>query len=138
MIRILLLFLIMACYSVKAQDTGFSLRPKNAPVKKTTGGKTKGSGQTKTSSRSPAEAPFLTLRITTDLDGKIYAGEKGKEGREIKAGTPLELPLFSENSALFFSGPDGFTYKLPLSFTPDQRGNTAERVLYLKKITRFI
>jgi formylglycine-generating enzyme required for sulfatase activity len=129
----MLLFLVMASYAGQAQDTGFSFKLKNKPVKKTSGGKTIGAGQAKTSTHSPAEAPFLTLRITTDLDGKIYTGSKSKEGIDIKVGAPLELPLFSENSALFFSGPDGFTYKLPLSFTPDQRGSTAERVLYLKK-----
>ncbi|MBC7778252.1 MAG: formylglycine-generating enzyme family protein [Phycisphaerae bacterium] len=117
--------------SAMAQDDGILL-----PSQK---GKGKGTLPTRgvispSTSRAPVESVFLTFRITVDLEGKIFAGNKEKAGLDIKKGEPLEIPLYNDNCTLFFVGPDGFTYKEQLNFSPNLRGTTAERLLNLEKL----
>ena len=133
---LILIFTFMYAFILSAQSSGgFTFRPRNLSIQKK-GGLAK-AGKTKPDNPAPAEVRFLTLRITTDLDGKIYLSGGKTEEFSVKNGIPLDLPVFRESAELIFVGPDNYQYKETFKFTPDQRGSTAERIISLSKLYRI-
>jgi formylglycine-generating enzyme required for sulfatase activity len=83
--------------------------------------------------KEPSEIPFLTITITSDMDGDIYLGEKEK--KTVNANEPATFTLYRESGTLFFTGleKDGFNYKEDLKFNPDQKGSQQEKHLKLSR-----
>ncbi len=130
----ILVFLLFSIHTLSAQS-GFTFRPRNFSIQKK--GDPKTSGKKTLNDSHPAEIRFATLRITTDLDGKIYLSGGKTEEFPVKNGVPLDLPVFREGAELIFVGPDNYQYKETFKFTPDQRGSTAERIISLSKLYRI-
>jgi sulfatase modifying factor 1 len=79
--------------------------------------------------------PFVTLRIRSDLEGKIFIG--GKDSKAISPDAPLDIPIFGDNCNVLFVGENGFSHQEKLAFSPDLAGKTQEKVLLLSNLYRI-
>lgn len=112
---------------------GFSSRATKAPA--VLSKPHRKSGTKSDAPAQPAESRLLTLLVSSDMDGTLFL--ENKEGRAIKSGEPLSIPVFRENCTLYFAGQNGFTYKEVLSFSPEKKGTTIDKTLLLAKHYRI-
>jgi formylglycine-generating enzyme required for sulfatase activity len=90
---------------------------------------------------TPVRAVFVTLLVTSDLEGTIYAGDKAyplKPDQE----APVPISLYADRMELRFEGPDSFVEKVKMEFSPATRGSRSDYhlsvrenyLLYLRKL----
>lgn len=132
------LFLLLAAFWMLPQhaflqESGFKMKFRfKVPENKSEKGSSAHSGSSSPSGTArPAETIFLTLHVSSDLDGILSSGEKSYP--LTANGEAVKIPLYRDKGELIFEGQNGFTKRIKEEFAPSQRGSTLERALSLRE-----